>query len=239
MESNDNASRPRLVLRSEQVAVFDDFLSLGDQRLVLDYCNSVRYTIVHIEQWRKVWRLRDGLPLRGPTVTSKFESLSSNGTEPMGPFIQQLQEVFPCIEDIVGKPGEWLDFTVAPWIYPAGSALSLHLDGNPHFSGSYTYFLHKSWNIHWGGQLLVLNPETALASPTGQSWIYDDEETRMALEPGLALCIFPKPNRIVFLAPGAHHLITRVDQAAGQNPRISIAGFFRRKPPKNAPRGRS
>jgi len=231
MVTNGNMP-PRLVLKSAQVAVFDDFLSPADHSLVLDHCNRAQYNSVHVEHWRKVWRLRDGVPLRGPTVTCLPDSTTSNGAaKPLWPFIQRVQELLPGIPDIVGEPDEWLDFTVAPWIYPTGSALSLHLDGDPHFSGSYTYFLHRSWNIHWGGQLLVLSPETAFASPvpTGQTWIYDDEETRMALEPGLALCIFPKPNRIVFLAPKANHLITRVDQAAGQNPRISIAGFFRRK----------
>jgi hypothetical protein len=231
MEMNTNVATQRLILKSKQVAVFDNFLSPEDHFQILEHCNHAQYTPVHAHQWRKVWRLRDGHPLQGSTVTHRPDSSAlAAPTEPWAPFIRRLDEVLPTVTDVVGGPDTWVDVTIAPWIYPAGSGLSLHLDGMPHFAGSYTYFLHKNWNIHWGGLLLILDPETALGSnrATGEHWIYDDEETLAALDPGTALCIFPKPNRIVFVAPNAHHLITRVDQSAGQNPRISIAGFFRR-----------
>jgi Rps23 Pro-64 3,4-dihydroxylase Tpa1-like proline 4-hydroxylase len=46
-----------------------------------------------------------------------------------------------------------------------------------------------------------------------------------------ARTIFPKPNRIAFLSPRAMHLLTRIDTNAGQQARISVAGFFHRNVP--------
>jgi hypothetical protein len=142
---------------------------------------------------------------------------------------QVLDDVAPVVSDL----SQQIDFTVCPWIYPAG--LSLHHDGAPKLAGSYTYFVHNHWNLHWGGQLLILDPRTIHAPPLPPSaprrstWIVDDVENDRVWDPALALCIFPKPNRIVFIREGVQHLVTRVDSAAGQNARLSIAGFFRKK----------
>ena len=50
-------------------------------------------------------------------------------------------------------------------------------------------------------------------------------------DPGLAQCIFPKRNRIVFIHPEAYHLVTKINSDAGDNARMSLAGFFE-KPKK-------
>jgi hypothetical protein len=57
-------------------------------------------------------------------------------------------------------------------------------------------------------------------------WLSDEVETAQFADPGLALAVFAKPNRLVMISPRAWHMITRVDANAGQNPRVSIAGFF-------------
>ncbi len=61
----------------------------------------------------------------------------------------------------------------------------------------------------------------------GLKWLNanNDVEERM-MEVGFAKCIFPKKNRLVFLHPEAYHMVTRVNEAAGDNPRRSLAGFF-------------
>jgi hypothetical protein len=56
----------------------------------------------------------------------------------------------------------------------------------------------------------------------------DRQESLRVFDPGFALTIFPKPNRIAFLSPTALHLLTRVDTNAGQVARLSVAGFFHR-----------
>jgi Rps23 Pro-64 3,4-dihydroxylase Tpa1-like proline 4-hydroxylase len=74
---------------------------------------------------------------------------------------------------------------------------------------------------HCGGLLVVLDGQVNRA---------------IAAEHGLGRCIFPKKNRIVFLAPDAQHLVTGVLAEAGDNVRMSLDGFFHRLAPTPAPR---
>ncbi len=236
----------RVVFTSSQAVVIDDFLDSTTFQRVLHYCGNAHFQTVHANQWRKVWRITDGQPLQGGTVywappEVELPDVASKARHPIGAdidlFVEQMLPVLPDVQDIIGAAGrDWSDFTVAPWIYPPGSALSLHQDGF-RYSGAFTFFAHRRWNIHWGGYLLVLDPATptardwpgAQANAAGISWIDDTDENSRLWEPGFAHCIFPKPNRLVFLSPEAQHLLSRVDPNAGQHPRISVAGFFRRR----------
>lgn len=230
----------RLVLQTNQVIVFDDLLPQDKVDALLEYASKSSYQTVHARGVRKVWRLGDGSPLQGKTVY--FHATSTYGQEetPVYPtgtvmdwFIERFLELLPRCERMVGEKGiDWRNITFGPWVYPVGTALSLHKDGT-RYTGAYTYFLHPSWNIHWGGQLIVLDPRTGMrdkkrSNIPGLSWLSDEIENARVWDPGLGLCILPKPNRMVIISPRAHHLITRVDANAGQHPRISIAGFFMR-----------
>lgn len=127
---------------------------------------------------------------------------------------------------------DWKRVSAAPWVYPMGSGLSLHADSQ-RYSGSYVFFLHPRWGLHWGGYLMIFNPARYAVSPTTPysegfvlPWLSDDVETRTFADPGLAVSVFPKPNRLVLISRNAYHMVSRVDVNAGQNPRVSIAGFF-------------
>ena len=232
-------SPPRITFQSGQIIVMDDFLDAGGFDRVLDYCGQVEYRSVHSNLRSKVWRIGDGVPLQGPTTywTNDRDAFAPDEQRPLHPtgsaidiFIDRLVFVLHYAEQLIGSPvNNWFDFSVAPWIYPAGSGLSLHQDGFS-YSGAYTYFAHRSWNVHWGGYLLVMDPRTS--SPRYHEilgphvfWIDDEKESNPALEPGFAHCIFPRPNRLVLIGPEAQHLLSRVDANAGNRPRISIAGF--------------
>ena len=82
--------------------------------------------------------------------------------------------------------------------------------------------------------MLVLDPATRPRSRSkgevGPVFLEDRQESARAFDPGFATAVFPKPNRIAFLSPEALHLLTRVDANAGQAARVSVAGFFHRKP---------
>ena len=233
--------RRRISFQSNQVLVLDDFLNERTFRHVLDHCGRAPYRSVHSQNWRKVWRINDGTPLQaGTTYWSKdpstFPKDANKALYPAGSdidlFIDQLVSVLPCGEQLIGT--DWTDFTATPYIYPTGSCLSLHRDGFS-YSGAYTFFAHREWNVHWGGHLLVLDPRTPAPTYSNEllgpqvSWIDDASENSLVLDPGFAQCIFPKPNRLVLIAPDAQHLLSRVDVNAGQHPRISIAGFFRKQ----------
>lgn len=230
----------RLTLSNEQLRVYDDFLAPEAFDALLPYTTGVTFGMVHREEWRKVWRLGDGLPLEGQTTYYRPDAaLYEEGEDPRYPTGTALDTVIEAIRqavdaeaaNVVGKAGDdWTCMSVTPWVYPQGSGLSLHRDRGA-YSGSYTYFIHHDWNFHWGGQLLVLDSRTGNghdpeSSPYHPPFLSDQDENRAAAEPGLGLCILPKPNRLVFIAPDAYQMITRVDANAGNRPRVALAGFF-------------
>ena len=114
----------------------------------------------------------------------------------------------------------------------------MHDDGVS-YAGAYAYFLNPHWNIHWGGLLLMLAKETTAQIDSykkqkgpynfvQKKWIDESEEAALVWDPGLAQCIFPKHNRIVFIANDVFHLVTTVNASAEDNARRSLAGFFDR-----------
>jgi hypothetical protein len=228
-----------LVHADEHLMVYDRVLTDTRFAELFEHLNRVEYTSVHAGHWHKVWRLHDGQPLTGKAGWY-VPSRSSPGAEggppchptgsPMDHLVNWIVDQTPDVRPIVGD--RWRAMSFAPWIYPPGSGLSLHQDGAP-YTGAFTYFAHPQWRLHWGGYLMVLDPRTPhrAEGDLSPSFISDDQETERVFEPGLARAILPKPNRIVFLSPTAQHLLTRVDVNAGQAARVSVAGFFHRRPP--------
>jgi hypothetical protein len=237
-----DARRPRVAFQSKTVLVYDDFLPQPIFDEIFSYCNSANYTSVHKDGWTKVWRLHDGEPLRGPTwhyavggaQPDKQPFSYPTGTA-LDHFIEAVQSRFFDFAPVVGAAGrDWKFFSVSPWVYRAGSAVSLHQDGEV-YSGAYVYYAHRHWKIHWGGHLLVLDPRVNRAEPRSTRrepsavhppWLDDALDMPYTWATGIATCFLPKPNRLVLLSPQVPHLVTRVDSSAGDNPRVTLAGFF-------------
>jgi hypothetical protein len=142
-------------------------------------------------------------------------------------FIDVLRALTTQHPQIVGTEGVgWSSIFLSPWLYPVGSALTLHRDGGA-YSGAFTYFAHPRWGVHWGGELLILDDELSPAPPRPQGatgWLAEDE-----IPAGLAMCVFARPNRLVLVGPDRPHLMTRVDVNAGDHVRTTLAGFFLRR----------
>ncbi len=125
------------------------------------------------------------------------------------------------------------------WIYPHGTGLSMHDDGSGVYTGAYAYFLNPQWRPHWGGLLLMMEDEgnRAVQEYRGKTqdandfykrkWLHANATDDLIMEHGFAKCIFPKRNRIVFIANDAYHMVTRVNEQSGDNVRMSLAGFFK------------
>jgi hypothetical protein len=203
-------------LLTDKVAVFDDVFDADYASQLFNWISSSTFQNVHVTTVSKVWRPHDGFPLTGqrapmpgPRVLDRFCTLVGSAHE---------HELLKTVVD----DHEFVNF--APWVYPPGSGLSLHAD-EPGGAGSYIYFAHPEWRPHWGGILCVLDRDTPSCGDI-LPWLDDREEARRALSPGHGLFIFPKPNRLVFMAADALHFVTKVE---GAN-RISIAGFFVTEP---------
>ena len=226
---------PKLARATDRFVIYDDFLPPKSVDALFQHVNDIRFSVVNSHDVAKPWRLGDGRPLRGtqvmvrPRGRRKAGELRYPTNTALDAFIEGIDRALPDVEKEIGlKRSAWNAMSIGPMIYPAGTALSLHRDSIMH-AGAYTYFLHREWNFHWGGHLLVLDGvEDVPRRSTYTHWLSDEEENGLVSEPGLATCILPKPNRIVFLAPSAFHMITRVDPNAGNHARITVSGFFLR-----------
>ena len=135
----------------------------------------------------------------------------------MMPFISEFIESF---EGVVGRVMSFNYFN-----YGVGDCLSLHSDeraDEPPTPGRSvtrrvavaTYF-HDVWDVNWGGELVIYDQK----EPTGDA---------SSESPGLTVrdCIPPDPGSLVYFTVPRIHRVSRVDPFAGDNRRLSAAGWF-------------
>ncbi|MGC5804227.1 2OG-Fe(II) oxygenase [Ralstonia pseudosolanacearum] len=230
-----------IALHQGGLLVADGLLGANALATLRDHVAQSDYRGVHGQKWDRVWRLWDGNPQRGPSVyydpDGRFDW--KGPAYPTGTVVDQLIDTVRTLSalhpDVAGAECvDWAGIYLCPWLYPVGSALSLHQDA-ARYTGSFAFFLHARWRLHWGGELFVYPP----ASPAGLAaspalggdlpWISDDGPDE-AMISDVALAIAPSPNRLVLLGEDRPHRVARVDQNAGAHVRVSIAGFFLRAP---------
>lgn len=235
---------PKKTFETSQAIAFDDFLPEDMFKKLQAYTRRMDYQRINAHgKILPVWRVHDGFPMKcmkesycynkGVEHTKTENIYPTNSAMDM--FIEQMLAVQPQVRHLTGND-QWSRFTVASWGYPPGTGLSMHDDTT--YIGSYAYFMNPVWRAHWGGMLLLVdevgnrtiqeNRGKFTSNLTSQAiHIHDTDEP--IIEHGFAQCIFPKRNRIVFIAKGVNHMVTRVNEAAGDNVRMSLAGFFHKK----------
>lgn len=221
-----------LTLRERGLVVVDGVLAAPSFAALADEIANGDYKGVHAQRWDKAWRLWDGNPQRGESVSyDPGGVLGAKGAAyptatSVDALIDAVRRTAAAAPDVVGVEGvDWIGLYLAPWLYPVGSALSLHRDAE-RYSGSFTFFAHTRWSVHWGGELMVSHaPEPATRGDA--PWISEDG---LDDDPGVWTGLTPRPNRLVLLGPDRPHRIARVDANAGARVRASVAGFFLRPP---------
>jgi hypothetical protein len=228
---------PRVTLSTSQVRVVDDLLPAGAFAPLRAYAESIPYVFIHEQTWHKAWQLTDGLPLFGIGTHYRDDGAYSDEETPHYPTRTPLDPLLDAIrgaageaEAVVGKSGaDWTSIVLNPFIHPRGTGLSIHRDGRI-YSGAVVFYVHHEWDVHWGGHLLLLDQRTGadvdLDDVQLRTFLSTDHATPVVSDPGLALCILPKPNRLVLLRGDVLHMITRIDADAGDRPRITFSGFF-------------
>ena len=235
----------KAVFREDGLALADCVLSTRDFRSLCREVAHGEYRWVHAQKWDKAWQLWDGHPLRGESVyfdpnrVFGWKGATYPTSTSLDLLIEEVRLMSAACPDIAGVEGiDWIALYLSPWLYPVGSALSLHQDAE-RYAGSFTFFAHPQWNVHWGGELLVSPAPTASTAKSAQSmpelaihggsepWTSDNANCGDD-DPGVAICVSPKPNRLVLIGPDRPHRVARVDENAGTRVRSSIAGFFLR-----------
>lgn len=155
------------------------------------------------------WHIHSGFPLRANTHYDYHSNVLNNKptNTDLDRFYEYVLAVLPHVEKIIGRMDiDWDRFSVAPWVYPHGTALSVESGKNQMHTGSYVFGLNSAWYMEWGGLLAL-----------------DEGES------GLTKSIILRKNRMVFIAGNAYRMITRVDEKCGDEQRRVIAGNFHRK----------
>lgn len=131
-----------------------------------------------------------------------------------------------------GKFHQWFDainelnpipcetYSLMTHVYSAGAEIDWHMDYNS--LASYSFYLHDEWKPQWGGNLLVSDYNTE--DVQGDNGTVFDNNPSVS-DPGFGTWYAPLPNRLVIIKK-VFHKVERVDQAAGNNMRMSFTGFF-------------
>jgi hypothetical protein len=239
----------KVALRTAQIVVLDDVLEPAHFEALWKHTQLAKYRSVHAEGWEPVWRPLDGQPL---TTADVFSEPGDEAGEhyPTGTgidhVIRAIGEHAHEFAEHVGVRGEaWSRFTASSYLYSAGARLSWHKDREDKYTGSYAFYAHPTWNVQWGGELLVADESTRGADTSnGEQYEWDgkdpeslrkkriraslsnERENEVLLASGVGTYVVPKPNRLVVIAGHTTHMINQVHAAAGDRVRCSVAGFF-------------
>lgn len=242
-------SGARVLVQDEDLVVVDDFLPQQQYAALREFlvCSDYRH-INSSGTISRAWHLQDRFPLRSETSwilpavepsAPKPDWVIPTGT-PIDGFMQAVQTYQAQRLPWLGRQGQdWDEFSATAWIYPPGTGLAMHTDGANVYGGAYVYFLNDRWRSHWGGLLIVMDQSVnrAVLEKEKQqdglrryrlAWLHENDLEADLLEAGgLGRCVFPKANRIAFLGNRSYHMVTRVNEEAGDCVRLSLAGFFR------------
>lgn len=223
-----------IVLQTPEVLVVDDFLEESVRDKIFNQVQFDKWTQTETDD--RYWHITDGPNYKG---TKRFLK--------DGPFDDNYDLWFTAIKQFAdhcdaaqGFVKGYKDIACRCHAYPVGSKNPWHTDLG---YTTYTYYLHKHWEINWDSTLLVLpknsvNYKQALKPMPGTKRYdtYKDlvglelfeqsEKNQPIIEYGLGTFVSPKPNRLILINGGVVHGVTRVDPDAGQNLRVSLTGFF-------------
>lgn len=237
----------RTIHSDSELAVIDDFLPDEQAREFWHYFEDADFTSAHTPVVKGVWRVDDGQPLLGPQLiwpSRPPEELLPPGVrmpemafnqflcptgKPVDGVLSAIKTQASAHTDIVGTElKDWVGILAQLQVYPMGTGLSWHVDLDV-YTGAFVYYAHREWNAQWGGELLVA--DRAVRDATGgirkrKHFFANDDVSDVLMSGGVGRWVAPRPNRLVILAGKDLHAIAKVDPAAGDHVRASIAGFF-------------
>jgi hypothetical protein len=211
----------RTTIETPELKVIDDLLSASEFERVAQAVETLKYksTIPQTSIWRPCEAEN---PLE--SVTSVIWPSGGLDIAECAHMVDETMRFYPTgtdldraliavkreatsIEETLGKEGkDWVGLIAYAYAYGSGTRADWHADAVS-YTGAFTYYVHRSWNTSWGGDLLVQSPCESRDVDRG-------------------VFVSPLPNRLVLLKGGTLHSVARISSEAGANVRRTIAGFF-------------
>lgn len=185
-------------------------------------------------EWNRVWH-----PLSGMSLLTGPKSYGDTGkpgakfptSTAYDSFFRAVEKNGSVITGFLGIGLDQLRYVMAAYLYRAGWGLPWHEDigEDGEYLGAFSYYLHREWRGNWGGELMILNDERRHAVDGGIDLAFSQGTGLRApshVDSGIGTFILPKPNRLVVMRPKVLHAVNSVSSLAGENMRLSLAGFF-------------
>jgi hypothetical protein len=178
----------KLVAQTSQFRVYDEVLSEKDFHAVWNYVQLESYVPVHHDEWAKVWRISDGVPLGATAAVFYKPSKPGGGAIGGGETKRGLTRTYPThsgldrvletianhlddFAELVGKPGvAFNNISARTFLYPQGTGLSWHED-DTRYSGAFTFYAHPEWQSQWGGELFIADESSRAQGIGGEELI--------------------------------------------------------------------
>lgn len=213
------------------MAIVDEFVGPDQWNSLQAYTRTESLRVLGGGDWIRVWRLGDGVPLRGITWEHyKGQTYALDRDGRTAPAI--ISAIFEKITSILSNDGlrkagiatdQWTRLCVALYAYPPRTSLSWHRDDD--YLGSFVLYCHDYWGARWGGELLLGGD--SMAEFTWDSFDSSSLDG-VLLEIPFGYFVPPRSNRLVIMAANVPHMIAPVRELAGERIRLSLAGFFYR-----------
>lgn len=204
-------------IETEEFVVYDEVLSKEDFLRISGAAQAEHYTIPHINNWLKVWRVSDGLPLGGKNYSYKDRPFN-NYVDMIGHIFSEVIKLHPKILE------SYNDLSIRPYLYGRDTKLSWHNDAG--YSAAGIFYTHKYWASTWGGELLIAKTPKIEGGVPNPCLDHEFEDKFLEYY-GYGQYITCKPNRLVLTKGGVWHSINRVDKDAGDHVRSSIVAFYK------------
>jgi Rps23 Pro-64 3,4-dihydroxylase Tpa1-like proline 4-hydroxylase len=224
----------KVVMKTPEVLVVDDFLPQESWDRLLNQVQCDEWTQSQTDD--KYWHITDGANYKASKRFLRDAPFNDNydiWADAIKTFADTCEE---AQEYIAG----YTDIAMRCHGYPVGSKNPWHTDMG---GVTYSYYLHKHWQINWDSMLLVLPKDSVeykqimrklpgtrqqdTYRSTGTLEMFEQAEKQKGLiEHGMGYFVAPKPNRLVLINKNVVHGITRVDKDAGENVRLTMTGFF-------------
>ena len=221
-------------MQTPELLVVDDFLDEETWDKILNQSQVDAWTQTETDD--RYWHITDGPNYKGIKRFLKQAPYNDN----FDLWFQAIHEFSSKCEAAQPYVKKYTDIAMRCHGYPVGSKNPWHMDMG---FVTYSYYLHKHWQINWDSTLLVLpkgsveyrqmllklegTKQKDTYAGTGALEMFEQaEKTKNLMDYGMGTFISPKPNRLVLINKNVVHGITRVDKDAGENVRLTLTGFF-------------